>query len=269
MVNNKPYSGTQAVLRAIGLLKTFSDARPEWTLSQLARTVDLNKTTAYRLLTALESEGMVSRNEDTGAYRLGPEIIALGGRALRSNDLHIAGYSQLEALAQQVGEAATLEILVGNQVMILEEIPGSYLVATWQSIGTRYPAHATSTGKVLLAHLPEDDLETVLEAPLAPLTDKTITEPDELRRQLARVREQGYATAAEELEPDFVAVSAPVRNHDGDVVAAVGVGGPITRMTADRVPEIATAVKQTASTISSRIGFSDHTHSPGILGETA
>lgn len=255
MKEKNPYSGTQAVLRAIALLKTFSDPQPEWTLGQLAAAAGLNKTTAYRLLSALESERMVTRNRATGAYRLGPEAIALGGRALRSNDLRFASQGELEDLARRVGEAASLEILVGNQVMILAEVPSSHLVATWQSVGTRFPAHATSTGKLLLAYLSEADRSAILQPPLARLTDKTITDLAELGRQLAQVRAQGFATAEGEMEPGYVAVSAPVRNHEGQVVAAVSIGGPDIRLYPQRLPEVITLVKATADRISGRLGW--------------
>jgi IclR family acetate operon transcriptional repressor len=250
-------SGTQSVLRAIGLLKMFSDTQPEWSLSGLARAADLNKTTTYRLLTALEREGMLARNRRTGSYRLGPETIALGGRALRSNDLRTAGHAELEWLAGTVGEAATLEVLVGDQVLILEEVPGSYLVAPWQSIGTRYPAHATSTGKLLLAFLPDTERNAVLRHPLQRLTTKTITDAQELERQMAHISVQGYATVVEELETDFVAVAAPVRNHDGQVMAAVSIGGPATRLNAERLPQVINAVVQAGTRISQRLGFKD------------
>ena len=257
-------TGTQSVLRAISLLKMFSDVQPEWNLSDLARAAELNKTTTYRLLTALEREGMLARNRRTGAYRLGPETIALGGRALRCNDLRVAGHPELESLARTIGEAATLEVLVGgsplfpqggDQVLIMEEVAASYLVAPWQSIGTRYPAHATSTGKLLLAFLPEAERQVALRRPLQRLTDKTITDPDELERQMAHIRRQGYATASEELEPDFVAVSAPVRNHDGQVVAAVSIGGTATRMSGSRLSQVIESVTQAGCHISERLGF--------------
>jgi len=257
MISEGLQSGTQSVTRAINLLKTFSDAQPEWNLRDLARAAELNKTTAYRLLTALERAGMLARNRHTGAYRLGPETIALGGRALRSNDLRSAGHAELEALARTVGEAATLEILMGGEVLIVEEVPATYLVAPWQSIGTRYPAHATSTGKLLLAFLPEAERRAALQPPLQRMTEKTITDPEEMERQLAAIRALGHAVAIEELEPDFVAVSAPVRNHDGQVVGAVSIGGPVTRLNAGRLPELIGMVTQAGRRISQRLGFKD------------
>ncbi len=258
MTRSRALAGTQSVLRAIRLLKMFTDAHPEWRLKDLARAAEMNKATAYRLLSAMEDEGLLMRDSRTGAYRLGPEAIALGGRALRSNDLRSAGYSELEWLACTAGEAATLEVLVDDQVLILEEIPASHLLAPWQTIGTRHPAHATSTGKLLLAFLPTQERVARLRPPLQRLTDKTITDLEELERQMALIRTQGYATAIEELEDGYVAVSAPIHNHDGNVVAAVSIGGPITRLNAGRMPEFIDLVRQAGRLISGRLGFREH-----------
>lgn len=255
MSAQEPYPGTQAVLRAIALLKAFTDDRPELSLADLARRVELNKTTTYRLLTALESEGLVIRSTDADTYRLGPEMIALGGRALRANDLRLVSRDELETLAQTVGEAATLEVLVGAEVLILDEAPVGHLVSPNQSIGTRWPAHATSTGKVLLANLPPADLETVLQTPLVKLTEMTVTGPDALRRQLVAIREQGYAVVEQELEIGFTAIGAAIRDHNGRAAAAISVNGPSARLDAARVPEVGRLVKAAANRISARLGF--------------
>ena len=255
MPSGAAYPGTQAVLRALALLKSFTDDRPELGLADLAQAANLNKTTAYRLLTALEQEGLVSRNTQTDAYRLGPEMIVLGGRATRANDLRRVSHAELESLAGQTGETATLEILSEMQVLTLDEVPGSYLMSVAHDIGSRWPLHAASTGKALLAHMPAAALEAMLQQPLASFTPKTVTDPASLRRQLAQIRRQGYAVAAEELEVGFVALGAPVLNHNGQVVAAISVGGPSARLTRKKIPELAGLVTASAGRISASLGY--------------
>lgn len=252
---NEPYPGTQAVLRAIALLKAFTDEQPQLGLAELARMVGLNKTTAYRMLTALESQGLVARNPANDTYRLGPEVISLGGRALRANDLRSVSRAELEGLARATGEAATLETLVGLEVLVLDDVSGAHLIGATQYIGARWPAHATSTGKALLAFLSDADLEAVLSAPLAQVTAQTITVPEDLRQELAAVREQGYARAVEELEAGFSAIGAPVRNHDGQVVAALSLNGPSARLTPERLDEIAPLVVEAAGRVSEQLGY--------------
>ena len=244
------YPGAQAVARAIAVLKAFTDSNPQLTLADITRATRLNRATAYRLVSALEKEGLVARDQESEAYRLGPEAIALGARALRANDLRSVCHPELEALAQATGETATLEVLADGEVWILDEVLGHHLVGSAPSIGTRWPAHATSTGKVLLAHLPE----SALPRSLPQLTDKTITKPGALRRELAHIRERGHATNVAELEAGYNAVSAPVRNHEGNVVAAISISGPDARLTPGRMEEIAAMVREAAARISHRLG---------------
>lgn len=253
----QPYPGTQAVLRAVRLLKAFRSDQPELSLAQLTRIAGLNKTTAYRILTALESQGMVERGRGGEAYRLGPEVLALGSRALGSSELRVASRHEIESLAHSTRETVTLEVLLGAEVLILDEAIGGHVIGAMPSVGTRWPAHATSTGKVLLAWLPEDECEALLEARLPALTPRTITSPEALRRELARVRERGYATTSEELEPGFVALAAPIRSHEARVVAAISIGGPKSRVTAGRTAEIARQLPGVAARISARLGFRD------------
>ena len=250
------YSGTQAVRRAVAVLKAFTDARPEQSLAELATRAGLHKTTAFRLLTALASEGLVARVTGSETYRLGPEAIALGGRALRANDVREVARETLVALAERAGETATIESLVEGDTLILDEVHRRDSPRAAPSVGTRWPAHATSTGKVLLAGLPETALRERLALPLARPARRTIRTIALLRRELARVRDAGYAVAVDELEDGFTAIAVPVRNHDGDVVAALSVGGPGARLTADRRAALLPPLRQAAAGISRRLGHS-------------
>jgi DNA-binding IclR family transcriptional regulator len=254
-MKSRAYPGTQAVLRAIGLLKAFPPERPERGLTELAGAAGLNRTTAYRLLTALESEGMVERAPEGQAYRLGTELLVLGLRAHGAADLRTAARAELLALAGETRETATLEVLVGRDTLILDEAMGSHVIGGMPSLGQRWPAHATSTGKALLAHLPEATLRSFLTAPLPAVTPRTLTDPRALERDLDRVRRRGWAVSAEELEPGFLAVGAPVRAVGGGVVAAISVGGPKSRLTAARLGVIAARLPTAAARISARLGY--------------
>src|SRR5262245_60854551 len=124
MTTQEAVPGTQTVMRAVALLKAFTDAQPQMGLTELSRAVGLNKTTTYRLLAALEHEGLVAQDARGGAYHLGPEAIALGARALRATDLRAAARPELEALARETGETADLEILDGAEVLVADEVHG-------------------------------------------------------------------------------------------------------------------------------------------------
>jgi len=253
-IKPKPYPGTQSVLRAISLLKTFGDEQPEWHLSELADAVGLNKTTVYRLLTALINQGLVARDPDSNTYRLGPEIVVLGGRALRSNDLRSLSQPELKALAAHIGETATLEILAGHEMIILDEVAGEHLMSGGQTIGTRWPAYATSTGKAMMAYMDAQELERVIPTPMPPLTPKSITTREALHRALATVRQKGFAVADEELELGLIAIGAALRDHDGKAVAAISLAGPVMRLTPERIPMIGEMVREAALRISAQLG---------------
>lgn len=220
--------GTQAAVRAIGLLKAFTDNDPELSLSELCQRMALTKTTAHRLLGALESEGLIARNERNGRYKLGMGLLDLGARSLRSNDLRDRVRPALEWLKRQTGETATLEIPVDGCVLILDEPNTGHLVSAAGNIGSRWPLHATSSGKALLGVRPE--LWEQLPGNLRRFTAKTITSREALKRQADKVLTLGYATASEELEEGFSAVAAPLFSPMGEVEGALSIGGPTTRM---------------------------------------
>lgn len=255
-------AGTQAVVRALRLLRAFTDARPEWSLADLSRELKLSKPTAFRLLVALEEEGLVVRPEPSGAYRLGPAAIELGARAQRANAVAAVARPEIESLTRATGETSTVEVLDDDETLILDEVLGDHLIGTSPSVGTRWPAHATSTGKVLLAAALERDPELVRRLArrsggrLRGVTPCTIRSAARLGAELARVSRQGYATAIGELEAGYVALGAPVRRHDGTVVAAVSLGGPSNRFTDARLPGLIKAVRDAAGRVSHRLGWS-------------
>ena len=225
-------------------------------MTDLARHIGLHKTTTFRLLGALVHEGMLERDEATGTYRLGAELIALGTQALRSTDLYMASHAELEAVARDTGETATIEILVGDETVILDEVHGRYLVGGRPDFGLRFPAHTTSTGKLLLAaarHGTKAERRGKLPK-LVRLTSKTITDPAKLERELAKVWRQGFATAIDEIEEGYAALGAPIRNFEGRTVAAISVGGARGRFTRARMAELTSRVCEAAEQISRRLG---------------
>ncbi len=248
------YPGTQAVQRAVAVLKAFTDAQPELGLSALARVVELNKATTYRLLTALEREGLVAKNSVGDQYHLGPELIALGVRAMRSSDVRAMSRPELETLARITSETATLEVLAGSDVLILDEVTGSHLVSATHWIGTRWHAYATSTGKAMLAHLSRARLRDALPARMA-ISGKGVRTRADFYQELEKIRAQGFATNVEELESGFAAVGAPIFNHDGNVIAAISIGGPRARFTDKVIKKLAPRVKQSAARISQQLGY--------------
>jgi DNA-binding IclR family transcriptional regulator len=254
-------TGNQAVRRAIAVLKAFSDDAPEMGVTQVSRKVNLHKSTVYRLLSAFEGEGLISKSAESGKYRLGPELIVLGEQVLRHTDVHRVALPFLRELAERTGETVDLEVLSGSNVVTIEEIAGKHVVTAAGAIGMPWAAHATSTGKVLLAFQSAEKQRQVLARALKKFTPRTITDTKILSRDLLKIREQGYAVSFGELEDHLIAIGMPIRSRNGDAVAAVSISGPDTRLTADKLPALIRVGLEACSRISARLGY----HGPASL----
>ena len=243
-----------AVDKAVGLLKILGDGTPEAGVSELARRLHVHKSTVSRLLTTLERQGLVERNPGTDKYRLGFELVRLAGQVERHGGLVELARPALEALSQIVGETINLALPDGEQVINIYQISSRHLVKDTNWVGRRTPYHCAANGKALLAWLPETEIARRLPARLQAFTPHTLVSQPALLADLVRARQQGYATASEELENGLIAIAAPVRDGRGEVVAAVSVSGPAYRITPERLPELGRQVHQTADDISGRIG---------------
>ncbi|NCF72442.1 MAG: helix-turn-helix domain-containing protein [Gammaproteobacteria bacterium] len=232
MRDQAPPQGAQAALRAIRLLKLFTAQVPELRLAEISSLSGLNKTTTHRLLQALHSEELLDRNPGTGAYRLGPGMMALGVQALSSNDLRLRARPLLRKLADETGETATLEVPIEDTMLILDEVTSKHFLGASGNVGTRWPIHATSTGKVLIAF--ERRGPARLGPELASLTPKTITQFDKLEKELGDIRRRGFAEVVDELEDGLSGVAAVVRGGMGEVLGALSICGPSQRMSENR-----------------------------------
>lgn len=250
--NTRHLSGTRSVVRAISVLKTLGRSGSAYGITELGSATGLSKATIFRLLGTLETEGMVARDDASGAYRLGPELISLGASALSTTDLREIAHDELVRLAHESGETATLEVMADGDVLVVDEAQGRFLFGATPEIGRCWPAHATSTGKVLLALT--EPLPAMLR--LTRFAPRTITSRAELERELQRVRHQGYALALDELESGLGAIAAPIRNHLGFVVAALSVNGPSTRLGPKRRRILIPKLLRAANRISRRLGAS-------------
>ncbi len=249
--------GTQAVIRALGLLKSFSRTKPELSLAELSDAGGLARTTAHRLLTALESEGLVTRNPVTRSFRLGPAVLALGTLALISNDLRTVVEPELRVLAERTGETATLEVPLDGQIVILAEVSGKHLVTVAAEIGTRWPIHATSSGRAFLSALPDDEWRDLLTPPLTRFTSATMVDMERLEEEIDRIRRQGYATAIEEVEEGASAAAAVLRNAIGNPVGAISVSGPTSRLSPQRLSVLGRDLAAAAAGLAARIHTMD------------
>jgi IclR family acetate operon transcriptional repressor len=249
-------AGLRSVSRALRSLELIAEAG-ELGVTELGRRLGVHKATASRLAATLAERGMVERNPATDRYRLGFGLIRLAGAAMAGLDLVTSARPTLEDLAARTRETVTVGVLSGDEVVSIDQVTGTRSIVSVSWVGRRTPLHTTSTGKVLLAFMDDQERERRLAKPLERTTRRSITDPSELRAQLAAVRRRGYAQTLEELEDGLNAVAAPIRQANGRVVAALSVSGPAFRMRPVDLPRIARATMEAAGAISRRLGHGE------------
>jgi DNA-binding IclR family transcriptional regulator len=256
--DDRPTAAVQSVDRALLVLEIVASLGQAG-VTEIASELGVHKSTVSRLIAVLESRGYVQQISDRGKYRLGYAVARLARAGSASLDLAKVSQDVCDELAAELGETVNLAILdIGRSVNIVEAFgPGEITLRTW--VGQSCPAHATSSGKVLLAGLDSDQVRDQLGASrLETFTPHTVEKLADLQRELTVVRERGWASVAEELEIGLNAVAAPVHDVDDRIVAALSVSGPSYRLREDLFDEVAKRTVAAAVTISGRLGWVDH-----------
>ena len=248
-------TGTEAAARVVDVLLLFADGPSTLGVSRIARELGLSKAVVHRILQSLTARGMTAYEPSSREYRLGPAIAALGARALRESDLRSAALEVLRRLGDETGETATLTSPVPNGRVYLHQVEGVHEIKMTVELGRRFPLHAGSSGKCMLAFLPAAEQDRVLSGRLDALTPHTVVDPVALRAELAEIRARGYAASAGERQADAASVAAPVFGLSGDVIGAISVCGPRYRLTADFAERVAPQVVTAATQISKRMGW--------------
>lgn len=247
-------AAVQSVDRALVVLEILA-RQGQAGVTEIAQELGVHKSTASRLIAVLESRGYVEQRSERGKYQLGFSIARLARSS--SAQLNLAKQSQkaCDGLAAEVGETANLALLDDRRIVNIVEAtaPAEISVRTW--VGQSCPAHATSSGKVLLAALDPVELRARLGSSLDTFTAKTVASIDDLVAELVAVRENGWASVEEELELGLNAVAAPVYDAHGEVVAALSVSGPSYRMSADHFVQVAKQTVAAADSVSRRLGW--------------
>ena len=238
----------QSLARGLGVITAFTGTRREMTLTEVAGHTDLTRATARRFLRTLEQLGYV--RTDGKLFSLTPKVLELGYSYLSSLGLPDVMAPHLQALSGEVQESASAAILDGNDVVYIARSAGRKIMQVNITVGTRFPAYATSMGRVLLAALPAAESAAVLDAssPRA-LTPYTKTAAADLVAELAAVREQRYSLVEQELEVGLRSLAVPIRTLDGRVVAAVNVSTSAGSPVADTVQTLLPALTETARRI--------------------
>lgn len=253
MNSRKPedYS-VRAIERAVQILSSLDDEHPERSLSEIVQATGLHKATTHRILMTLLNCGFVEQTADGQRYRLGFRLAGLGLALLHHLDFRREALPHMEQLVNRFQETCDLGVFDGGRVLELEVVQSRHALTVAARVGRHLPAHCTAGGKVLLAFLPPELVEAVLNAPLAAYTENTITSPPRLREELEMVRQQGYGLDNEEFEVGVRAVAVPIRDIEGNVIAQMSMLGPTSRFTSERIPEIAQALMEVARAIAAQ-----------------
>ena len=247
----------QSVDNALKILELFTGSQ-ELGVTDVSKTMGLGRSTAHRLLSTLENRGFVEQNPTTGKYRLGMKIVHIGASVLGRLNIVTECRPFLEQISDETGESSHLAFYSRGEITFVDKVYGRNPAIMSSMIGFKRPAYSTGTGKILLAHLPEQELDKYLRtAQLNRLTPMTITDTEKLRRSLEEIRENGYGEDQQESEEGLVCFAAPVRDRTGKVVAAMSVSGAVSRMNARR-EELIKRIIELAEQASRTCGWSPH-----------
>ena len=244
----------QSVDRALAIME-FLAAQGDASVTDIAKALGIHKSTAFRLLATLEQRGFVEQERNRGNYRLGLSLVHLAGTVTSNLELVRLGRPICERLSQETQETVNLALLERDTVLNIDQVIGDSAVVSMNWVGHRSPLSCTSTGKAILAFLPELEQLHFISKPLERCTEHSIQKFEILENQLKDARTQGYAFTIEELELGMNAVAAPIFSFEGRAIAAICVSGPSYRLIDSEIPRLGELTKNAAREISSLLGW--------------
>jgi DNA-binding IclR family transcriptional regulator len=238
--NPKERYSINSIIRASHILKCLSGGKTHFKMSELALHLGLDRSTTYRILLSLEQTGFVEKDEKAGTYSLGLAAFEIGNAYLKQKDL----------------ETVHLAVLSDTEIVYVDKVDSPRSLGVMSKIGQRAPVYCTALGKTLLAFQPEDQQSRIIrEIRLTPLTPRTITSKQKLVEELRGIRKQGYALDRREIEEDVECMGVPIRNHIGDVIAALSISGPKKKIGTPQEKQYVSWVMEAAAMISSKMGY--------------
>jgi IclR family transcriptional regulator, KDG regulon repressor len=242
----------QKAVRVLGLLSE----KPGLTISQISQTLSLPKSSTHDILVTLEAEDIIYKETTTAGYHLGMRLFELGNRALGDLEIRKISTQFLQNLNAELDETVHLTVVDNDEVLYIECFESTKRLRTYSVIGVRAPLHNTAVGKAIMAFLPDEEIDRIVaDKGLEKSTEQTITDPQELKKELAATVRRGYSIDNSEHEDGIRCVGAPIRSHTGAVIGAISVSGPTQRVTMGKVPQMAIMVARTANEISQRLGY--------------
>jgi DNA-binding IclR family transcriptional regulator len=252
MMENK----IQTIDRSVEILDCFTLDKPVLGVREVARRTGLSSSTVGRLMAHLKEKGILNQDPETQLYMMGAKVLAWAGIYTVTSDVRAVALPVMVRLQEQTRETVSLYVLEGDERVCVERFESPETVRIVARVGRRIPLYAGSAGKVFLAFMPESRRESILlSLEMIPMTERTITNLDELRRNLQQIREQGYATSNGEWIIDAAGTAAPIFDAHGLVVAAISISGPIQRFNKQKMKEMAQLLLRETRNISQELGY--------------
>ncbi|MED3553288.1 IclR family transcriptional regulator [Cytobacillus praedii] len=246
----------KSVSRALDIIKLISWKKDGLGVTEIANQMDINKSSVYRILSTLVQYGYVEQDKGTERYKLGYQFLEVSSRLLESLDIRTEAKPFLQELEKETNEVIHLVVYDQGEVVYIEKLDGNEALRMHSKVGKRAPMHCTSVGKAILAYLPADSVQEILERKGLPVhTVKTITDKNVLAEELAEVKKKGIALDLEENENGITCIAVPIFDHLGKVAAAVSISGPTIRMNETRLVELQPRMIEIGKQISARLGF--------------
>ena len=245
---------SSTAFKALRVLEAVAASAQPVSLSKVAESVSIDKSTAYRMLNTLVEAGYVVRDDVSKRYSLSFKVVFLSRNLLAENEVSRLSRQVLEQLTAATHETVHLNILDGDQTIVIQKVKGTQLIGVDFQIGDRSPLHCTSIGKALLAFQDVRFIEGVIAAGLPKMARNTITDPVALRNELHRIRSQGYALDDHEFSDNMRCIAAPIFESDGRVRMGISLSGPDSRFTLEKLDELKGPLVEAAWTLSERLG---------------
>lgn len=253
-MTTKASESLSSLSKALRILKAFNE-KTVWRVGELSEGLGFPKSTVSRLIQTLVEEDFLMEDPDGPGYILGGSLLSLGGHFINSNELYQEVAPVLNKLVLETGESAHIAIRNKRRVLYLNKQIGPYFSDIQTQMGSLNPVHATSSGKVLLAHSPQETIEIILNEDLEAFTEYTKTNPLQLKRELEDIRVKGYSVSKSELAVGNYSIAAPVYDYEGEVVCAITLVGPLSRLTKEKEARFIRLLIRSAQEASERLGY--------------
>jgi IclR family transcriptional regulator, KDG regulon repressor len=246
----------QAVDRALRILDLFDEQETELKITDISERIGLHKSTVHSLLKTLQVRGYINQNPENGKYRLGMKLFERGNFVIQGLDIRQMAKSYLVDLSMKTGQTTHLVILDGREGVYIDKVEGPMAVILYSRIGRRIPVHCSAVGKVLIAYKSRAELNDILrEYDYIRQTKDTIVNERDFLEELEKVRIMGYAVDNQENEPGVRCVAVPIRDHTGQVVAAISMSTLLSRVNDEELQDLIVVLKRSADELSSQMGY--------------